>query len=200
VAATKTFTCQLAVFHMLAHAMVNRLEHGRSDLVRAGQLMDKLLQGLNGSLEHLAERLVDKEHFYYIGRGINFATAMEGALKLKEISYIHAEGMPAGELKHGTLALIEQGTPVVAICPNDETYADTMNNVMEARARGAFIIGVSDVPSDSYDYWIHIPVVPPLLYPVLLVVPLQLFAYHMAVARGCDPDMPRNLAKSVTVK
>jgi glucosamine--fructose-6-phosphate aminotransferase (isomerizing) len=108
--------------------------------------------------------------------------------------------MPAGELKHGTLALIEEGTPVVAICPNDETYADTMNNVMEARARGAFIIGVSDVPSDSYDYWLQIPKVSPLLYPVLLVAPLQLFAYHMAVARGCNPDMPRNLAKSVTVK
>ena len=200
VAATKTFTCQLAVFYMLAHAMANRLQEGRADLVLAGQLMDKLLQGLNHSLERLAWDLKDHEHFYYLGRGINFATAMEGALKLKEISYIHAEGMPAGELKHGTLALIEQGTPVVAICPNDETYADTMNNVMEARARGAFIIGVSDVPSDSYDYWIHIPVVPPLLYPVLLVVPLQLFAYHMAVARGCDPDMPRNLAKSVTVK
>jgi glucosamine--fructose-6-phosphate aminotransferase (isomerizing) len=200
VAATKTFTCQLAVFYMLAHAMVNRVAEGRTDLVRAGQLLDKLLQGLNGDLEQLARDLRDREHFYYIGRGINFATAMEGALKLKEISYIHAEGMPAGELKHGTLALIEEGTPVVAICPNDETYADTMNNVMEARARGAFIIGVSDVPSDSYDYWIQIPKVSPLLYPVLLVAPLQLFAYHMAVVRGCNPDMPRNLAKSVTVK
>ena len=200
VAATKTFTCQLAVFYMLAHAMTNRLAEGRVDLVRAGQLLDKLLQGLNGDLEHLARDLRDWEHFYYIGRGINFATAMEGALKLKEISYIHAEGMPAGELKHGTLALIEEGTPVVAICPNDETYPDTMNNVMEARARGAFIIGVSDVPSDSYDYWLQIPKVNPLLYPVLLVAPLQLFAYHMAVARGCNPDMPRNLAKSVTVK
>lgn len=200
VAATKTFTCQLAVFYMLAHAMVNRLAEGRTELARAGQLLDKLLQGLNHSLEGLAIGLQDKEHFYYIGRGINFATAMEGALKLKEISYIHAEGMPAGELKHGTLALIEEGTPVVAICPNDETYADTMNNVMEVRARGGFIIGVSDVPSDSYDYWIQIPKVSPLLYPVLLVAPLQLFAYHMAVVRGCNPDMPRNLAKSVTVK
>ena len=200
VAATKTFTCELAVFYLLAHAMANRLAEGRVELARAGELLGELLQGLNESLERLADRLKGREHFYYIGRGMNFATAMEGALKMKEISYIHAEGMPAGELKHGTLALIEPGTPVVAICPNDETYADTMNNVMEARARGGFIIGVSDVPSESYDHWIQIPTVSPLLYPVLLVAPLQLLAYHMAVLRGCDPDRPRNLAKSVTVK
>ncbi|MBN1153239.1 MAG: SIS domain-containing protein, partial [Dehalococcoidia bacterium] len=185
---------------MLAHAMTNRVAEGRAELARTGQLLDKLLQGLNGNLEELAKGLQDREHFYYIGRGINFATAMEGALKLKEISYIHAEGMPAGEMKHGTLALIEEGTPVVAICPNDETYAATMSNVMEARARGAYVIGLSDEPSDSYDYWLPIPRVSPLMYPVLLVAPLQLFAYHMAVARGCNPDMPRNLAKSVTVK
>ncbi|MBN1629250.1 MAG: glutamine--fructose-6-phosphate transaminase (isomerizing), partial [Thermoleophilia bacterium] len=200
VAATKTFTCQLAVFHMLAHGMVNRLEEGRRELVRVGQLLDRMMQGLDGSLEHLAERLIDREHFYYIGRGINFATAMEGALKLKEISYVHAEGMPAGELKHGTLALIEEGTPVVAICPNDETHSNTISNVMEARARGAFIVGVSDVRSEAYHHWIPIPKVSPLLYPMLLAAPLQLFAYHTAVLRGYDPDKPRNLAKSVTVK
>ncbi|MBN1855453.1 MAG: glutamine--fructose-6-phosphate transaminase (isomerizing) [Dehalococcoidia bacterium] len=200
VAATKTFMCQLAVFHMLAHAMANRVDEGRVELSHAGELLYKMLHGLNYSLERLAFSLKDSGHFYYIGRGINFATAMEGALKMKEISYIHAEGMPAGELKHGTLALIEQGTPVVAVCPNDETYADTMNNVMEARARGGYIIGISDVPSDSFDYSIPIPVVSPLLYPLLSVAPLQLLAYHMSVLRGCNPDMPRNLAKSVTVR
>jgi len=200
VAATKTFTCQIAVFHMLAYAMVNRIKEGRQELARAGQLLDKSLQLLNGDLEELAMNLRDREHFYYIGRGINFATAMEGALKLKEISYVHAEGMPAGELKHGTLALIEEGTPVVAICPDDETFSDTVSNAMEARARGGYIIGVSDVKSEAYDYWLPIPKASPLLYPVLLVAPLQLFAYHMAVLRGCDPDKPRNLAKSVTVK
>ncbi|MCK5212927.1 MAG: glutamine--fructose-6-phosphate transaminase (isomerizing), partial [Dehalococcoidia bacterium] len=200
VAATKSYMCQLAVFHMLAHAMINRLPQGRTELVDGAALLEKLLHGMNHGLERLAFSLKDHEHFYYIGRGINFATAMEGALKMKEISYIHAEGMPAGELKHGTLALIEKGTPVVAICPNDETYADSMNNVMEARSRGAYIIGVSDAPSDSFDYSIPIPAASPLLYPLLSVAPLQLLAYHMAVLRGCNPDMPRNLAKSVTVK
>ncbi len=200
VAATKTFTCEVIVFYLLAHAMVNRLKQGRANVERAGELLGELLQGLNGGLWKLAADLKGRDHFYYIGRGVNFAAAMEGALKLKEISYIHAEGMPAGELKHGTLALIEPGTPIMAICPNDETHAETISNATEAKARGAFIIGVSDLPSEVFDYWIEIPAVSPLLYPVLLIPPLQLFAYHMAVARGCDPDKPRNLAKSVTVK
>ncbi len=200
VAATKTFTCQISVFYLLAHAMVNKLQQGSGNLEQAGVLLDELLQGLNGGLEQLAARLKNREHFYYIGRGVNFAVAMEGALKMKEISYIHAEGMPAGELKHGTLALIEQETPVVAICPNDETHAETISNAMEAKVRGAYIIGVSDVMSSVFDHWIRIPAVSPLLYPIMAVAPLQLFAYHVAVARGCDPDKPRNLAKSVTVK
>jgi glutamine---fructose-6-phosphate transaminase (isomerizing) len=121
-------------------------------------------------------------------------------LKLKEISYIHAEGMPAGELKHGTLALIDKGTPVVAICPDDDTYDATMNNIMEAKSRGAYIIGVSDRKSTIYDFWIEISKVDELLYPMVAIVPLQLLAYEMAIARGYDPDKPRNLAKSVTVK
>ncbi len=200
VAATKTFTCQLGVFYLLAHAMVNRLQRGRENVKAAGGCLEELLQQSNQRLAELARKLMGWEHLYYIGRGANFASAMEGALKMKEISYIHAEGMPAGELKHGTLALVEQGTPVVVICPNDETHAETISNAMEARARGAYIIGLSDVESPVYDHWIRIPAVAPLLYPVMVVVPLQLLAYHVAVARGCDPDKPRNLAKSVTVK
>ena len=200
VAATKSFVSQLAVFYLFAFAMANRLEEGRADVEAASGQLSELLWTTNHSLEELAFRLKDSEHFYYIGRGTNFATAMEGALKMKEISYIHAEGMPAGELKHGTLALIEKGTPVLAICPDDDTYLDTRGNVMEAKARGARIIGVSDRESGAYDDWIRIPAVPPLLYPLMSVVPLQLLAYHMAVIRGCDPDKPRNLAKSVTVK
>jgi len=119
---------------------------------------------------------------------------------MKEISYVHAEGMPAGELKHGTLALITKGTPVVVVCPNDETYAATMSNAIEAKARGAHIIAVSDVESDVYDTWLPIPTVPEDQYPLVATVPLQYMAYHMAVLRGCNPDRPRNLAKSVTVR
>ena len=121
-------------------------------------------------------------------------------MKLKEISYAHAEGMPAGELKHGTLALIEPGTPVVVICPADYTFAETLSNAIEAKSRGAYIIGVSDKESEVYDSWIKLPKVDELLYPMVAVVPLQLLAYYLAVNRGCDPDKPRNLAKSVTVK
>jgi len=200
VAATKSFLCQLAVFYLLSFSMVNSFAAARR---RVGDICGRVAEALsinNDRLIHLSQHLKDKNDFYYIARGINFAIASEGALKLKEISYIHAEGMPAGELKHGTLALIEPGTPVVAVCPADHTYDETMNNVMEAKARGAYIIGVSDRESDIYDFWIKIPPVDELLYPLVAVVPLQLLAYHLAVARGCDPDKPRNLAKSVTVK
>jgi glucosamine--fructose-6-phosphate aminotransferase (isomerizing) len=108
--------------------------------------------------------------------------------------------MPAGELKHGTLALIEPGTPVVVICPADYTFSETLSNAIEAKSRGAYIIGVSDKESEIYDSWIKLPKVDELLYPMVAVVPLQLLAYYLAVNRGCDPDKPRNLAKSVTVK
>ena len=118
---------------------------------------------------------------------------------MKEISYIHAEGMPAGELKHGTLSLIEEKTPVVVICPNDYCYTDTLANAAEAKSRGALIIGVSDKRDPVFDYWIEVPKVEEIFYPLVTVVPLQLLAYHLAVARGLDPDKPRNLAKSVTV-
>ena len=171
--------------------------------VRLGSLNGHITEVLDwnrSELVTLSQKLKDKTDFYYIARGINFAIASEGALKLKEISYIHAEGMPAGELKHGTLALIESGTPVVVICPADYTFAETLSNAIEAKSRGAYIIGVSDKESDIYDCWIRLPEVDELLYPMVAVVPLQLLAYHLAVNRGCDPDKPRNLAKSVTVK
>jgi glucosamine--fructose-6-phosphate aminotransferase (isomerizing) len=160
----------------------------------------KVLDWNKNELIKLSQKLKDKNDFYYIARGINFAIAAEGALKLKEVSYIHAEGMAAGELKHGTLALIEPGTPVVVICPADYTFPETLSNAMEAKSRGAYIIGVSDKESDIYDSWVKLPKVDELLYPMITVVPLQLLAYYLAVNRGCDPDKPRNLAKSVTVK
>jgi glucosamine--fructose-6-phosphate aminotransferase (isomerizing) len=200
VAATKSFLSQLAIFYLLSFAMVNSFDKAASKLANLSNEITKVLDWNKSELIKLSHELKDKDDFYYIARGINFALASEGALKLKEISYIHAEGMPAGELKHGTLALIEHGTPVVVLCPADYTFYETLSNAVETKSRGAYIIGVSDKESDIYDSWIKIPAVDELLYPMVAVVPLQLLAYYIAVNRGYDPDKPRNLAKSVTVK
>ncbi|MFP3880448.1 MAG: glutamine--fructose-6-phosphate transaminase (isomerizing) [Dehalococcoidia bacterium] len=200
VAATKTFLSQLAIFYLLSFAMVNDFDHAVASLNGLNGKIAGVLEHNKNELLELSQKLKDRNDFYYIARGINFAIASEGALKLKEISYIHAEGMPAGELKHGTLALIEPGTPVVVICPSDFTFAETLSNAVEAKSRGAYIIGVSDTQSEIYDSWIKLPEVDELLYPMVAVVPLQLLAYYLAISRGCDPDKPRNLAKSVTVK
>ncbi|MGA8849179.1 MAG: glutamine--fructose-6-phosphate transaminase (isomerizing) [Dehalococcoidia bacterium] len=200
VAATKTFLSQLAIFYLLSFSMVNSFDEAVAKLTSLNGEITKVLDWNKNELIKLSQKLKDKNDFYYIARGINFAIASEGALKLKEISYVHAEGMPAGELKHGTLALIEPGTPVVVICPADYTFSETLSNAMEAKSRGAYIIGVSDKESKIYDSWVKLPEVDELLYPMVAVVPLQLLAYYLAINRGCDPDKPRNLAKSVTVK
>ena len=202
VAATKSFMGQLTVLYLLAFAMANRMQEGLEKM-RDGLCpeIEDVLNRNGMKLKALAERTKDRNDFYYIARGINFAIAAEGALKLKEISYIHAEGMPSGELKHGTLALIEEGTPVVVICPRDYTFEETLANAVEAKTRGAFVIGVSGESHPIFDEWIEIHnSAEEIFYPLATVVPLQLLAYHLAVARGHDPDKPRNLAKSVTVK
>jgi len=200
VAATKSFASQLVIFYLLAFAMANKLEEGIEKIRAISHVVQRNLDDSREKLRELAQKLKKKKDFYYLARGINFALAGEGALKLKEIAYIHAEGMPAGELKHGTLALIEKGTPVVAICPGDYTLSETLANIAETKARGAFVIGVSDQLDSSFDEWIKIPPVEEIFYPLVTVVPLQLLAYYIAVAKGLDPDKPRNLAKSVTVK
>jgi glucosamine--fructose-6-phosphate aminotransferase (isomerizing) len=200
VAATKSFISQLVVFYLLSFAMTNSFDKAAANVRSISQKVAKTIESNDEKLCQLSEQLKDSNDFYYIARGINFAIASEGALKLKEISYIHAEGMPAGELKHGTLALIEPGTPVAVICPDDYTYRETLSNAIEAKSRGAYIIAVSDRKNEIYDFWIKIPKVDELLYPIITVVPLQLLAYYLAVSRGYDPDRPRNLAKSVTVK
>ncbi len=200
VAATKSFISQLVVFYLLSYSMINSFDKAAANIKNIRHKIEKTIEANNDKLSKLSLELKNKSDFYYIARGINFAIASEGALKLKEISYIHAEGMPAGELKHGTLALIEPGTPVAVICPDDYTYAETLSNAMEAKSRGAYIIAVSDKKNEIYDFWVRIPKVDELLYPIIAVVPLQLLAYHLAVSRGYDPDRPRNLAKSVTVK
>jgi glucosamine--fructose-6-phosphate aminotransferase (isomerizing) len=154
VAATKSLISQLTIFYLLSFAMVNRFDHAVRSLNAVSDEMTRMLRRNGTGLEELAERFKDSRDFYYIARGMNFPIASEAALKLKEISYIHAEGLPAGELKHGTLALIEDQTPVVAICPNDNTFYETLDNTIEAKSRGAFIIGVSDIADKLYDHWI----------------------------------------------
>ena len=200
VAATKSFMAQLTIFYLLAFAMVNKFDEGVEKLTAVSNLIEANLDHIGVEVPKIAQRLNGKNDYYYIARGINFAIAGEGALKLKEIAYVHAEGMPAGELKHGTLALIEKGTPVVAICPCDYTFNETLSNIAETKARGAFILGVSDRQEPMFDEWIMVPKVDEIFYPLVTIIPLQLFAYHSAVARALDPDKPRNLAKSVTVK
>ncbi|NJE53752.1 glutamine--fructose-6-phosphate transaminase (isomerizing) [Thermococcus sp. 21S9] len=209
VAATKTYTTQLAVLTMLAIELARTL--GTADEEYLKELEDGLRKvpevveevlNLNEPLRELAEGLKDRENFFYIGRGIGVPTALEGALKLKEISYIHAEGLSAGELKHGPLALIEDGVPIVAVAPNGKTFDKMLGNIEEAKARGAHIIalGSSERLREVSDAFIEMPDLDETLTPIPYIVPLQLLAYHLAVLRGNDPDKPRNLAKSVTVE
>ena len=195
VAATKTFTGELAILYQLALTMSN------SEMSELESLPDVIRECLatNDAVSRVGAVLAKSEHVYFISKGLNFATAGECALKMKEISYIHAESMAAGELKHGTLSLIEPGTPVVGLCPNDNMYDEMISSLTEAKSRGAFVVGLSDKNNALFDQWLKIPAVPDLYYPVPLVVIGQLLAYYTAVARGLNPDRPRSLAKSVTV-
>lgn len=200
VAATKSFIAELAVFYLLAFAMLNEIGKGREWLREIASQIRETLNTNGHDVRKLSTLISDKADFYFLARGINYAIALEGALKLKEVSYIHAEGMPAAELKHGTLALIEKDTPVLVICPKDYTFKDTLSNAMETKARGAFVIGLSDENNEIFDMWLKLPPVKEIFYPLISIVPLQVLAYYAAVNRGNDPDRPRNLAKSVTVK
>jgi len=200
VASTKAFTAQLSVLYLVAHALAGLAEPGATQLKHVARHADDLLPQWQKQAEALAAKWKEEDHAYFLARGVNFPVALEGALKLKEISYMHAEGMPAGELKHGSLALIEKGTPVLLINPHDYTFSDTLSNGMETKARGARLIGISDEPNEAYDDYIRLPKTPELFYPLVAILPLQLLAYHAALARGNDVDKPRNLAKSVTVR
>jgi glucosamine--fructose-6-phosphate aminotransferase (isomerizing) len=160
--------------------------------------------GLDAHVRTIAERFVDARDYLFIGRHTGYPAALEGALKLKELSYVHASGYPAGELKHGPIALIEDGVPVVAIATRCHVYPKMLSNIQEVKARGASVIAVvteGDVDAARLaDHVIEVPDTPELLSPVVVTVPLQLLAYHVAVLRGYDVDQPRNLAKSVTVE
>ncbi|MFQ6135102.1 MAG: SIS domain-containing protein, partial [Nitrososphaerales archaeon] len=198
VAATKSFTGQLTLIYLLVFSLLND-KRRLVDLRSIWRAVEEVLKNEEKVVE-VAEKYKECNDFYFVGRALHLPIALEGALKLKELAYNHAEGMAGGELKHGTLALIEEGTPVVVLNPEDETYHEMLSNASEMKARGAKIIGVSSRPHEIYDEFIQIPTVDELLYPLVEVVPLQMLAYHTAVLRQRDPDYPRNLAKSVTVK
>ncbi len=159
----------------------------------------KTLQ-LESRVEEIAKKLKDARDIYLIGRSLHYPICLEGALKIKELAYIHAEGMAAGELKHGPLALIDKSSVVIILHPCDSTYVDTLSNAHVIKSRGAKIIGVTDKEDQIYDYCIPLPSIRESLIPFLEVIPLQMLAYHLALYNNVDPDYPRNLAKSVTVR
>jgi glucosamine--fructose-6-phosphate aminotransferase (isomerizing) len=165
----------------------------------AGRVLDHDVE-----YRRLADQFYRAQNFLFLGRGINYPVAMEGALKLKEISYIHAEGYPAGEMKHGPIALIDERMPVVAIVTRDHLYEKMVSQVEQARARGGVVIALAtegdEAIREKADHVVYVPATPPLLAPIVNVIPLQLLSYHIAVRRGADVDQPRNLAKSVTVE
>ncbi|MFH1531697.1 MAG: glutamine--fructose-6-phosphate transaminase (isomerizing) [Pseudomonadota bacterium] len=210
VASTKAFTTQLAAVYLLAVWLGRRrgVERGRiaallDDLMHVPTLMEQAL-AQSGAIREAAKTYQYVRDMLFLGRNLDYPIALEGALKLKEISYIHAEGYPAGEMKHGPIALIDEQVPTVALVPRGPSYEKTLSNVQEVRARGGRIIAVATEGdtrvTDIADHVFWIPDAPPMLLPLLTVIPLQLFAYHVADLRGTDVDQPRNLAKSVTVE
>jgi len=210
VASTKAFTCQLVVETLIALMLGRRrfmsqptMDQYMQALTRIPEQIERVLEQSDLVRQIVAEH-VDRDNWLFLGRGYNYPVALEGALKLKEISYIHAEGLPAAEMKHGPIALIHEGMPVVFIAPRCSTYEKILGNIEEVRARRGRIIAVAtegDTGIARYcDHVIYVPDCPVPLQPILTVVPLQLMAYHAAVARGCNVDKPRNLAKSVTVE
>jgi glucosamine--fructose-6-phosphate aminotransferase (isomerizing) len=215
VASTKAFTAQLVALHLLALHLAqvrgaltpDRMRDEIDGLLQLPTLIDQTLR-VSALVDEIARRFYNRRDFLFLGRGINYPIALEGALKLKEISYIHAEGYPAGEMKHGPIALIDEQMPVVALAPRDRVFEKMLSNIQEVKARGGSIIAlttgrdelVESLLDTEHDSIISLPETRPRLLPVIMVLPLQLLAYHIAVRRGCDVDQPRNLAKSVTVE
>ncbi|NIM19122.1 MAG: glutamine--fructose-6-phosphate transaminase (isomerizing) [Candidatus Latescibacteria bacterium] len=210
VASTKAFTSQVTALTLLAIMLGRMRVMGRSEgqeIIEALQkIPDQVQQILNHNeeIEKIAKAYCNDSNFLYLGRGAHFPVALEGALKLKEISYVHAEGYPAAEMKHGPIALIDKNMPVVVICPRDSAYSKIQGNIAEVKARKGRLIVIATEEDEEVakvaDHVITIPQTLDMLYPILTVIPLQLLAYHIAVLRGCNVDQPRNLAKSVTVE
>ena len=210
VASTKAFTSQIVALVLLALYLGRQRgleqEQGQEVVCRLAQLPQLVARALelDAQVQAIAQRYSARSNFLYLGRGVNFPVALEGALKLKEISYIHAEGYPAAEMKHGPIALIDENMPVVFVAPRDEVYQKVVSNMQEVKARGGRIIAITTEGNGDLsalaDHQLRVPATAPLLSPIVTTIPLQLLAYHIAVLRGCDVDRPRNLAKSVTVE
>jgi len=197
VAATKSFISQLVILYKIIQKLSD--DTIKIDLKKISEIISKILENPT-KIQKIANEMKDISDIYVLGRGIHYPIAIEAALKLKELTYIHAEGIPGGELKHGPLALMDSNVFVIIINPNDSTYSDTLTSAREIKARGAKIIGISDIESDVYDFWIEIPKSDEILYPISEIIPIQLLSYYAALEKNTDPDYPRNLAKSVTVK
>lgn len=200
VASTKAYTAKLSVLLLLAYALQEDLQTGKTELTCAAEEIERILgEESRKILDEIAERILSAEHIYTVGRGVSFPTALEAALKIKEITYIHTEGLAGGELKHGPIALISDQTPCIVFAPKDETYAAMISNAREIKARGGLIIGVGEKKEDVYDYFIQVNDCGNASL-IAQIVPIQYLAYSLAVKKKLDPDKPRNLAKSVTVK
>jgi glucosamine--fructose-6-phosphate aminotransferase (isomerizing) len=199
VISTKAYTSQIAILFLLAYEYAGKLREGKEKLNELIRYIYYLTSfNMRSFTKQLAERLKDVDNIYLIGRGLQYPTALEAALKIKEVSYIHAEAFAGGELKHGTIALIEKNTPCIVFV-SEENEKEIISNAMEIKARGGYIIGVSSKTNEVFDFWIKVPEAGDL-NPICQIIPMQILAYQLAVLRGCDPDKPRNLAKSVTVK
>ncbi|MEE9277442.1 MAG: SIS domain-containing protein, partial [Dehalococcoidia bacterium] len=211
VASTKTFTASMAALYLLAcrvgvargHLTPAALEAALDALLTVPSLVDRMLQQ-DDLYRDLAQECLEVEHLLYLGRGLQYPIALEGALKCKEVSYIHAEGYPAGEMKHGPIALIDRRTPVIALAPRDPLYDKMWSNIQQIKARDGVVLALGtegDRPLQAAaDRFIPLPEMDPLVTPFATAVPVQLIAYHVAAARGADVDQPRNLAKTVTVE
>ena len=199
VLSTKAYTSQIAILSLIAHELANKLEDGKAKLRELIRHIYYLTSDATRShIKRLAERLRYTQHLYLIGRGVQYPTAMEAALKIKEVSYIHSEAYAGGELKHGTIALIEHGTPCV-VFTSEDTEKEILSNASELKARGAYVIGVGPNNNELFDFFIKVREVEDM-NSICQIIPMQILAYQLALLRGCDPDKPKNLAKSVTVK
>ena len=197
VAATKSFTAELAIIYKITEKLCEGCMG--VDFNKVSEAISKVLTN-HSKIQAIAKELKQVSDIYVIGRGVHHPIAMEAALKLKELTYIHAEGIAGGELKHGPLALMDSNVYVIIINPDDSTYTDTITSAHEIKSRGAKIIGISNKNNEIYDHWIQIPKIDESMYPIIEIIPIQLLAYYSAIEKDTDPDYPRNLAKSVTVK
>lgn len=200
VCSTKVTTAQIAILTLLAYACAGKLEEGKRILTNTSDKINSMLDdNYVDKIKSLAKKITEHTSMYLIGRSLNYPVALEGAIKMQEVPYIHAEGFAGGELKHGPIALIEDGTPCIALVANDEVRKDILINAMEIKSRGGFIIGIAPQDNDIFDFWIPVPDLG-IASPIANIIPIQLLSYYTALERNCDPDKPRNLAKSVTVK